>query len=190
MIDHSALIDLAALDAAGALDDSSRRLFVARLADASDDQRRAVADVYDAASIVLLSSLASQPGSAGPSGQVKQRLMERLGPARGFFSIRADEGEWQALVPGVEAKLLRLDPEKQTATFLARIAPGVVFPAHHHSGPEECYVISGDVVIQGQHLHAGDFHHADAGSDHDSITSLHGGEVILIVAAADYHPGR
>jgi hypothetical protein len=50
-------------------------------------------------------------------------------------------------------------------------------------------VISGDVIIQGQHLRAGDFHHADAGSEHDPLTSIHGAEVLLVVAAADYYPG-
>ena len=189
VIDMSALVDLAALDAAGALDEKSRRPFVARLAEASHEERRAVADVYDAAAVVLISSLALEPAMAGPSDTVKQRLMERLGTVRGFFSIRADEGEWRAVMPGVDAKLLRLDMERQTATLLARIGPGVVYPGHHHSGPEECYVISGDVIIQGQHLHAGDFHHADAGSEHEPLTSLHGGEVLLVVAAADYHAG-
>ena len=71
--------------------------------------------------------------------------------------------------------------ERQIATPMARIGPGVIFPGHHHSGPEECYVISGDVIIQGRHLHAGDFHHADGGSEHDPITSMYGGEVLLVV---------
>jgi hypothetical protein len=188
VIDQLALLDLAALDAAGALDAASRAPFVARLADASDEQRRAVAEVYDTLSTVLISSLALPPGTAGPSASVKQRLMERLGVGRGFFSIRAGEGEWRPLAPGVDHKLLHLDTERQVATLLARIGPGVIFPGHNHSGPEECYVISGDVVIQGQHLFAGDFHHADGASEHDPITSIHGGEVLLVVAAADY-PG-
>jgi len=189
VIGTTALVDLAALDAAGALDEISRRPYVARLDEASDDERRAVADVYETASTVLISSLALQAGMARPSASVKQRLMERLGTARGFFSIRADEGGWRALMPGVDAKLLHLDQERKTATLLARIGPGIVYPGHHHSGSEECYVISGDVIIQGQHLYAGDFHHADAGSEHDPLTSIHGAEVLLVVAAADFYPG-
>jgi hypothetical protein len=42
--------------------------------------------------------------------------------------------------------------------------------------------------VPSQHLRAGDFHHADAGSEHDPLTSMNGAEVLLVVAAADY-PG-
>jgi hypothetical protein len=37
-------------------------------------------------------------------------------------------------------------------------------------------VIRGSVVIDGRVLRAGDFHHADAGSDHGEITTIEGAE--------------
>jgi quercetin dioxygenase-like cupin family protein len=186
------LIDVAALDAAGALDAGDRVSFLTRLAGADDAERQAVASVYEAVASAVVSSIVPQDVDVaieGPSPSVRQRLMERIAAAAQFFSVRSSEGRWQKVMEGIETKLLRFDAERQTATLLMRFAAGVVYPGHQHSGPEECYVISGDVIIQGQHLHAGDFHYADAGSEHDPLTSVNGGEVLLVVAAADYHGG-
>ncbi len=183
------LIELATIDAAGALDPESRAVLLVQLATATDDQRRAIAEVYEAAAAAITETLTAEAGAepfAAPSSAAKARLMERLDTRGRFFSIRSNEGEWQTMMKGIEAKLLNLDAERQIATMLVRFAAGVVYPPHHHSGPEECYVISGDLIVQGQHLHAGDFHHAEAGSDHEPMTSVHGGLALLVVAAADY----
>ena len=72
------------------------------------------------------------------------------------------------------------------ATMLIRARPGAVYPSHRHSGPEECYVIRGSVIIDGRMLRAGDFHHADAGSDHGEITTTEGAEVLIVGAIDDY----
>ena len=69
---------------------------------------------------------------------------------------------------------------------VVRLGAGVTYPAHHHSGAEECYVLAGDVTIEGQSYRAGDFHHADAGSHHGPVSSEHGVEFLLVVAASDY----
>ena len=44
-------------------------------------------------------------------------------------------------------------------------------------------------LIDGRVLHAGDFHHADAGSDHGEITTTEGAEVLIVGAIDDYLPG-
>jgi anti-sigma factor ChrR (cupin superfamily) len=72
--------------------------------------------------------------------------------------------------------------------MLLRGNPGVAYPAHRHSGPEECYVISGSVTIEGRLLRAGDFHHAEGESDHGEIRTDEGVEVLLVAAASDYVP--
>lgn len=183
------LIELAAIDAAGALDPESRAELLLQLATATEEQRREIAEVYEAAAAAITETLTTAAGAepiAAPSSAVKTRLMDRLDTRARFFSIRSNEGEWQTMMAGVEAKLLSLDSERQIATMLVRFAAGVVYPPHHHSGAEECYVISGDLVVQGQHLHAGDFHHAEAGSVHQPMTSVNGGVALLVVAAADY----
>ena len=65
---------------------------------------------------------------------------------------------------------------------------GAVYPSHRHSGPEECYVIRGSAIIDGRVLRAGDFHHADADSDHGEITTTEGAEVLIVGAINDYLP--
>jgi anti-sigma factor ChrR (cupin superfamily) len=72
--------------------------------------------------------------------------------------------------------------------MLLRGDPGARYPAHHHSAPEECFVIRGSVTIGGRLLRAGDFHHADGGSDHGDITTTEGAEVLLVGAIDDYLP--
>lgn len=44
-------------------------------------------------------------------------------------------------------------------------------------------------MIDGRTLGAGDFHHADAGSEHGEITTLDGAEVLIVGAIEDYLPG-
>lgn len=50
-------------------------------------------------------------------------------------------------------------------------------------------MIRGSVTIGERLLHAGDFHHADANSDHAEITTAEGAEVLLVGAIDDYLPG-
>ncbi|MCY7363196.1 MAG: hypothetical protein LH629_14190, partial [Ignavibacteria bacterium] len=57
---------------------------------------------------------------------------------------------------------------------------------HHHSGAEECYVISGDVYAQGTVLGPGDFHHAEGGSDHEMLYTKNGCTLLLVVEPKDY----
>lgn len=181
-MDRSELEDLAALDAAGALDADARPAYLRRLARASSGERAAIAGLYRAAA-----RLASALPPMEPPPGTKAHLLARVAPSPRFFSIRSGEGTWQdSPVPGVRLKLLRLDVARDTAVMLVQIAPGAIYPAHHHSAPEECYVVSGDLDIGGERLAAGDFHHASADTDHGVVTSEHGAELLLVVAASDY----
>ena len=47
-------------------------------------------------------------------------------------------------------------------------------------------MISGSVIVEGRVLRAGDFHHAEGGSDHEEIWTDEGAEVLLVAAASDY----
>ena len=106
----------------------------------------------------------------------------------GFSFTYADEGWHPHPVPGIRMKLLALSRDRGCATLLFDVAPGVVFPAHHHSGPEECYVVSGTVIACGRHMGPGDFHHADGETDHGELYTETGCRVILVVAPEDYLP--
>jgi quercetin dioxygenase-like cupin family protein len=129
-----------------------------------------------------------------PHPDVRRRLLSRLvetaRPVPPGFSFRLGDDEgWQPHpVPGIRMKVLALNRERGYATLLLDVAPGVRLPAHHHGGAEECYVISGSLVACGRRIGAGDFHHADAGSDHGELWTDEGCRVLLVVAPEDYLP--
>jgi anti-sigma factor ChrR (cupin superfamily) len=85
----------------------------------------------------------------------------------GIAIVRADEGVWEPVLPGVTVKRLSLDLEQRTATMLVRMLAGGEYPRHRHATAEECLVLDGELRV-GDHLvlHAGDFQRAEPGSDH------------------------
>lgn len=181
MMSTTDLEELAALDAAGALDEGEQRDLHAKLAAATAEERAAIAHIYE-----LAAQFAVERATHEPAPAVRERMMERAKASR-LYSLRSHEGTWTpGPVPGTRVKLLSLDRLRNSATLLMRVDPGARYPAHHHSGGEDCYVISGEIIVAGQRLHAGDFHRADADSDHGVLASDTGAEVLLVVSAADY----
>lgn len=104
------------------------------------------------------------------------------GPA-GSRTVRAEEGKWEFVCPGIERKLLRHDRERKRVTFLIRAQPGAEFPAHQHDEDEEAYVLSGDLSFDDLHLAAGDYHLARPGVRHP-VGRTKGGCMLLVTAAA------
>ena len=175
---------LALADAAGALDVEEQRELQIRISALSADARREIAALYDLA----LAFSAEAPPQA-PSPAVRERLLASLqAPAK--YTVAADEGQWNdSGLPGIRVKILAVDRQRGLVTMLLRGEPGARYPSHRHSAPEECYVIRGSVTINDRLLRAGDFHHADADSDHGEIVTAEGAEVLLIGAIDDYLPG-
>jgi anti-sigma factor ChrR (cupin superfamily) len=101
-------------------------------------------------------------------------------------TVRANEGRWLRLVPGVTVKPLSEDLERGTATILMTLEPGSHVAGHDHTGPEDSFVISGSCRIGKTYLSVGDFHHADAGTHHGEIVSDDGCVLLLVVDRADY----
>ncbi len=180
----SDLEERAALDAVGALTADERADLRRALSSADPDARTAVAQLYD------LAGARARPWAAGsdrgPSPHLRDRLLARVSRG-GNFSVLATEGRFhETSVAGIVMKVLSHDPSRDAAVLLLKARPGSRYPPHHHGGAEECYVLSGDVIVAGRTLHAGDFHHADAGSDHGELSTETGAEVLLFVAASDY----
>ena len=175
---------LALADAAGALDEEEQRELQVRIAALPGNLRREIARLYDMA----LAFAAEAPPQA-PSPAVRERLLASLGaPAK--YTVAADEGQWNdSGLPGIRVKILAVDRQRGLVTMLLRGDPGARYPSHRHSAPEECYVIRGSVTIGDRLLRPGDFHHADADSDHGEIVTAEGAEVLLIGAIDDYLPG-
>lgn len=102
-----------------------------------------------------------------------------------LITLRADEGRWHTLGPGIKTKPLFTDPQTGMVTTLLKMKPGASIPLHSHRGIEQCYVIEGDFHAADQHLGPGDFHVAQAGSTHDTVYTTNGA-LVLIVAPPSY----
>ena len=174
---------LALADAIGALDPDERRDLEARLAALPPSVRAEVAPC---------TTRAWRSRRARAARSRLQGFGTRCSPGlprRSHHTITSTDGEWvETAVPGVRMKILAIDRARDRVTMLLRGEPGARYPAHRHSGPEECYVISGSLTIEGRVLRAGDFHHAEGDSDHGEAWTDEGMEVLLVAAASDYLP--
>jgi quercetin dioxygenase-like cupin family protein len=171
---------LALADAIGALDPDERRPRSARGRPAAS-LRAEVASLYDASV-----EIAASASGASPSPTVREALLARVA-APSHHTITAADGEWvETPVPGVRMKILAIDRTRNRVTMLLRGEPGARYPAHRHSGPEECFVISGSLFVEGRVLRPGDFHYAEGNSDHGELWTDDGVEVLLVAAASDY----
>ena len=187
---------LALADAIGALDPAERQELEAMVSALPAAAQAEVAGLYDVAL-----SLAGTLPQADPPARVRDALMAAIAapedsvrqgaapPVSHNYTLLASEGTWNDTpLAGIQVKVLAVDKPRNLVTLLLRGEPGARYPAHRHSTCEECYVISGSVVIEGRVLRAGDFHHAEGDTDHGEIYTAEGAEVLLVGAIADYLP--
>ena len=138
--------------------------------------------------------LALAAGPQSPAPEVRERLMawvraEAPEVPAGFVFSLAESDQWHPHpVPGIRMRVLSMNRENGYATLLLDVDPGTRFPSHHHTGAEECYVVSGSVYTYGRRMGPGDFLHADGGTDHGELWTDEGAKVILIVPPEDYMP--
>jgi hypothetical protein len=134
---------------------------------------------------MLLAPLASfVPEVAAPDGllgRIESRLTARQRLEALSRTLRANEGEWIRVSPGLRLKLLNNQPDRRTV--LLDVEPGACYAAHEHLGDEEIYMISGDLTIGDVELGAGDYHFSPKGSRHPDATSRAGCRCIVSVAA-------
>lgn len=184
---------LAALDALGLLDEAER-LALEQASAASPALRQERQDLNDVAA-----ALPQTMRLETPSPSVRERIVahaangtkpesraSRSAVSEALHFIASDEGWQPHPIPGITVKVLAVDKATGVATLLIKAAPGTTYPAHHHSGSEGCYVIDGEVLVAGRRIGPGDFHLADADSDHDPLYTETGATVLLVCAAADY----
>ena len=170
-------------DSVGALDPDERPELEAWLDALTPEQRAEVSRLYEGANALALSVPALDP----PADARERLLAAARKPAR--YTVWAADAAWiETGLPGIRAKVLSIDRVRSLVTLLIRAEPGTAYPAHKHHGPEECFILSGSVVVDGCLLRAGDFHHADEDSDHGEITTTEGAEVLVVGALEDYLP--
>ena len=129
------------------------------------------------------------------SSKIKEKLFEKINSQNktrknksGFNFIFADSSEWikHPHINGIEVKTLAANEDKGYLMILIKAAAGAEYPSHHHNGAEECYVIEGDLYVEGKYLGPGDFHHAEGGSDHEPLRTKNGCTLLLVVDPKDY----
>lgn len=103
-------------------------------------------------------------------------------PTKGLTFIRASEGTWRGIAPGVVAKVLSFDPTSRRTTTLLRFAPGASYAPHRHTEVEELYVLEGGCTIAGREMTVGDYHRAEAGTEHYD-TSTDEGCLLLVISS-------
>ena len=128
-----------------------------------------------------------------PRPELKALLLARVSetsasPAGFRFELAADETWLPYPIPGIRMKILALNERRGYATLLLEVDPGVRFPAHYHTGDEECFVLSGSVQTLGRRLRPGDFLHADAGTLHPDLWTEEGARVLLVIPAEEVLP--
>ena len=102
------------------------------------------------------------------------------------FDEAAESKGWKPLpIPGAFIKLLSLETERGYAVLLGKLDAGTRYPAHVNAGPEDFFVLTGDLVIGDRKLVAGDFHHADGGSQHAENYSVEGCTLLAVLTTDD-----
>lgn len=133
----------------------------------------------------ILAQITERKAASNPAdapGTQAHREPDSSPLTQGLRSIRKNEGPWIPMpIPGLRIKMLSIVPERNYAMLYAEIDAGVRYPSHHHDAAEELYVLTGDLRINQVRLEAGDFHHAEPGSDHEEIVSEHGCTALMLV---------
>ena len=122
--------------------------------------------VYEGIAVAHKKALFAQLAEALPShelsAQQRERMRQRVrrsvvgGPSEGPTTVHAHQGEWIALTPLVELKVLRIDARAGNQTVMVRAKPGGKMQRHRHGQDEEFIVLEGECRIGDLHLRAGD----------------------------------
>ncbi|HYO83610.1 MAG TPA: cupin domain-containing protein [Bryobacteraceae bacterium] len=184
---HEETVELLADYALGLLSDDKATLLERHIAECSvcATELRHLIDT--------LGHLAQAAPPAVPRPELRERVLAMAAspqvwkqwtavPCGDLHVVRGDQGEWQRVREGVYAKQLYVDPARDLATMLVRMEPGSKYVPHRHGGPEQCFVLQGDVREGGHVFSAGDFQCLAEGSVHGAQWT-EGGCLLLIVSS-------
>jgi anti-sigma factor ChrR (cupin superfamily) len=181
----------ASLYAAGALTPSEQQAFEAELSDHPELQ-----SLTRSLQSAMAAFAVATPTAPLPPG-LKDKVLQRIEKAEAAqstplprpslsFALAAGERGWKQLpIPGASIKLLSLERDRGYAVLLGKLEAGARYPAHLNAGPEDFYILTGDLVVGGRKLVAGDFHHADAGSQHEENHSVEGCTLLAVLTTSD-----
>lgn len=110
----------------------------------------------------------------------RSRLSKTRTGFQGLTFIKASEGTWYELAPGVMAKVLSFDATSRKTTALLRFARETSYAPHRHTEMEELYVLEGGCRIAGREMTVGDYHRAETGTEHYDTSSDEGCLLLVI----------
>lgn len=106
-------------------------------------------------------------------GKIEARIQSEE-KQRATRTIRADFGVWEEIEPGVQKKLLYVEANSGWQSYLIKMEAGASVIEHHHDIIEECFVIDGEIQIDGELVGKGDLYLAYPGFFHKEIVSRTG----------------
>lgn len=88
----------------------------------------------------------------------------------------ASSAGWCACGPGIEVKVLAIDPARHSVEYLARTAPGHTTGLHRHHAEAYLYILQGSVtnLASGVEFRQGDFCYQPCGDEHEEVTGPDG----------------
>jgi DNA-binding NarL/FixJ family response regulator/quercetin dioxygenase-like cupin family protein len=117
--------------------------------------------------------------------------VDRLSPEilldrSGLLIARTERMEWRATgMPGCQRRILFVDEQQKSLTSVVQMRAGTHFPAHRHAGPEEVFILSGDLVVEGQTLKPGDYCRAETSTVHAESYTKSGCVFVLKASQED-----
>jgi anti-sigma factor ChrR (cupin superfamily) len=96
-----------------------------------------------------------------------------------------EEPEWKEVAPGISCKLLATDTASERVSMLVRLAPGVAYPPHSHTGVEELHLLDGELWIDDRKLYPGDYNRCEPGTADTLVWSETGCTCVLVTSFGD-----
>jgi quercetin dioxygenase-like cupin family protein len=192
MARHDRYLELAALGALDLLDESDAAALERHRQKGCPECEAEAARYRDVPAALGLS--VSHPE---PPADLRNRLMARIATGPQVWKswdgsaepplhvVRQDEGEWQTVKDGVYAKRLYVDAAHDRVTMLVRMDPGASYIPHRHAGPEQCFVLEGDIRDSEHVFRAGDFQCASRDSDHEAQWTEDGCLLLIVSSMHD-----
>ncbi len=198
MPDEESII-LAALQALDTLDESERGAFAERLKEFAELKSELAA--FEATIAAIAYTAPPVPVAPDLKNHLFQRIAE-LPPTPAelvnlkpivtcptenntpSLIVRSNDVKWKPFgVPGISFAKLYIDKKNREITCLMRLEPGVTFPLHRHAASEEVFVLEGDLIVEGEICHQGDYIRSVPGSTHSPLTQ--GGCLLLMKTSID-----
>ncbi|HSF74731.1 MAG TPA: cupin domain-containing protein [Microcoleus sp.] len=190
---------LAALQALDILDESERGAFAEKLKESPELTSELAALESTIAAIAytvppvavapdlknrLFQRIAQLPPTPAASVNLKPIVTSPTEDNTPSLIVRSHDVKWKSYgVPGVSFGKLYIDKKKREITCLMRLEPGVTFPMHRHAASEEVLVLEGDLIVEGEICHQGDYIRSVPGSTHSPLTE--GGCLLLMKTSLD-----